>query len=151
VKIESRYEGGVLSSGRIETKNRPSPHEIARAAAELAYDKKGEEICIIDLREFSVGCDYFVVISCKSEPHMRAVMDSISKNVRERMKEKPWHIEGTSSGRWILVDYVDVVVHIFHEDARQFYMIERLWGDAPREKMGSAPAGLTQIDPEPTE
>ncbi len=134
----------------IEPNQRLSSVELARHAAETAYSKKGEEIVILDLREFSVGCDYFVLVSCKSTPHIRAVQDSVYRTLRTQWKEKPWHTEGVGSGRWVLLDYVNVVVHIFHEEARGFYMIERLWGDAPRTRISNvsvvSEAESTDID-----
>ena len=109
------------------------PHALALQAAELAYDKKGEDITIVDLREFSLGCDYFVIITANSKPHLKAIYEEIYGVLRKKMRERPWHAEGTGGDRWILLDYVHVVVHIFHQEAREYYKIENLWRDAPVE------------------
>ena len=110
--------------------------ELARLAADLAAEKKGQENTILDLRQFSVGCKYFVITTAESDRHVRALADWIEEGIRARTGEKPWHREGLTVGRWVLLDYVDAVVHIFDRDARDTYMLERLWGDAPRENVG---------------
>jgi ribosome-associated protein len=97
--------------------------------AKLAQEKKGEEISILDLRGLSAACDYFVVCSCGSEQHVVALADHIELKMREG-GQAPWHVEGRSHRRWVLLDFVDVVVHVFHHETRQYYMLEKLWGDA---------------------
>lgn len=123
-----------MEKDRVPVSTGLEPAALAKQAAELAYEKKGENITIIDLREFSLGCDYFVVISANSVPHLKAIYEEVDSVLRKKWHERPWHCEGVGGGRWILLDYVHVVVHIFHEEARQYYMIENLWRDAPSEK-----------------
>lgn len=120
--------------------NQPSSHEIAQLAAELGLDKKGEEIVILDLRAFDIGCEYFVIMTGTSEPHVRALSEWIEEQLLRRLGQKPWHREGLQRARWVLLDYVDCVVHVLNGEARQYYMLERLWGDAPRERIGLEPA-----------
>lgn len=84
---------------------------------------------LIDLREVSDAADFFVICTGTSEPHIRALANDLSETLREA-GDKPWHVEGTESLRWVLVDLVDVVIHIFRDEAREFYALERLWGDA---------------------
>ncbi len=119
---------------RVSVRKRPpTSREIAQTAAELGLAKKGDEIVILDLRKFSIGCEYFVIMTGTSEPHVRALSEWIEEELAGRLHAKPWHREGFQTARWVLLDYVDCVIHIFNGEAREFYMLERLWGDAPRE------------------
>ncbi len=129
--------------------SQPSSHEIAQLAAELGLDKKGDEIVILDLRKFAIGCEYFVIMTGTSEPHVRALAGSIEEALERRLGQKPWHREGLQKARWILLDYVDCVVHVLDGEARQYYMLERLWGDAPRERIGFEPAAAGGEDDGP--
>jgi len=106
------------------------PKSLARRIGLLALEKKAEDVMILDLRELSVACDYFVVCTAQSEQQVVAVADNIDSKLRER-GQPPWHVEGRAGRRWVLLDFVDVVVHVFHHETRQYYMLERLWGDAP--------------------
>lgn len=95
-------------------------------------EKKGEDIAVIDLREIKNAiADFFVVCSGTSDPHTEAVADSVEEQVHKNMNENPYKREGFENKEWILLDYVDVVVHIFRTDKRSFYSLEKLWGDAP--------------------
>lgn len=109
-----------------------TPHELARTAAGLALEIKARDVAILDLRELSSVCDYFVVVSGESDPQVRAIVERVEEGLTAR-GEKVWHKEGLEGKQWVLLDYVDVVVHVFHVDARDNYLIEKLWGDAPRE------------------
>jgi ribosome-associated protein len=103
--------------------------ELARATA-LASDRKGVDMLVMDLRGISNATDYFLVVSGTSDMHVKA----IAEHVIEELKKdgiRPSHVEGLRSGRWVLIDYIDFVVHVFHPAAREFYQLERLWGDAP--------------------
>ncbi len=105
------------------------PAELARAA-ELAAERKGVDVLLLDLRDLSDATDYFLLVSGTSDLHVRSVAEHI---IDELKKEgvRPGHIEGLRAGRWVLIDYIDFVVHVFHPAARDFYQLERLWGDAP--------------------
>ena len=94
-------------------------------------DVKGLDIDILDLRgiENSV-CDYFVICNGNSNTQVNAIVGSVQKGVSKELKDKPWHIEGTDVGEWVLMDYVNVVVHVFQKHIREYYNIESLWGDA---------------------
>lgn len=105
------------------------PKSLARRIAVLALEKKAEEIAILDLSGLSAACDYFVVCSADSELQVLAIADHIQKKLAERGLP-PWHVEGRSHRRWVLLDFVHVVAHVFHRETRQYYMLERLWGDA---------------------
>jgi len=92
---------------------------------------KGLNINILDLREIeNVACKYFIVCSGSSSTQVNAITGSIRKSVSKEIGEKPWHVEGLENRKWVLMDYVDVVVHIFNEETREYYKIEELWEDA---------------------
>ena len=94
-------------------------------------DVKGENIDILDLREIdNTVCDYFVICNGNSNTQVNAIVGSIQKVVSKELKDKPWHVEGTDNGEWVLMDYVNIVVHVFQKQIREFYNIEGLWGDA---------------------
>jgi len=100
-------------------------------ASELALERKAHDVMALDLRGISSATDYFLLASGRSDVQVRAIADHI---VDELKKEghRPEHVEGLQGGRWVLVDYIDFVVHVFHPQARDFYQLENLWGDAPR-------------------
>jgi len=92
---------------------------------------KGEDINILDLREIdNTVCDYFVVCNGNSNTQVNAIVGSIQKVVSKELKDKPWHVEGAENGEWVLMDYVNIVVHVFQKHIRAYYKIENLWGDA---------------------
>ncbi|EID75682.1 ribosome silencing factor [Imtechella halotolerans] len=92
---------------------------------------KGKDIDILDLREIeNTVCDYFIICNGSSNTQVNAIVNSIQKIVSRETKDKPWHVEGTDNAEWVLMDYVDVVVHVFQKHVREYYDIEGLWGDA---------------------
>ena len=94
-------------------------------------DVKGKEIILLDLREIeNTVCDYFIICEGTSNTQVNAIVSSIQKQVSKTTKDKPWHIEGNDNAEWILMDYVNVVVHVFQKHIREYYDIEGLWGDA---------------------
>lgn len=94
---------------------------------------KGKDIVHLDLRDVpNTVCDHFVICHGDSSTQVAAIMASVEKFAKEKAQEKPWHTEGERNGEWVLMDFVDVVVHIFHRDRRGFYALEELWGDAAR-------------------
>ncbi|WP_396138357.1 ribosome silencing factor [Flavobacterium sp.] len=94
-------------------------------------DVKGENIDILDLRAIdNTVCDYFVICNGNSNTQVNAIVGSIQKLVSKELKDKPWHVEGTENGEWVLMDYVNIVVHVFQKHIREYYRIESLWGDA---------------------
>lgn len=101
-------------------------------------EKKGDNITCLNLKNIDAAVtDYFVICDGTSNTQVSAIKDSIEKEVREAMGEKPWHIEGTNNAEWILMDYVNVVVHIFQKETRDFFNIEGLWADADIQKIPS--------------
>lgn len=118
--------------------NQPSPaatptQELAREAARLTLTKRAEDVVILDLRGLDGVCDFFVIATGHSEIQVRAIADAVEEGLRESRRIKPWHSEGFEARRWVLLDYVDVVVHVFHARAREYYLLDKLWGDAARE------------------
>ena len=105
------------------------PTELARAA-EAALDRKAREPVILDLRRLSDATDFFLIVHGTSDLHVRAIAEHIMEEL-EREGVRPDHVEGLRGGRWVLIDYIDFVIHVFHPAAREFYQLERLWGDAP--------------------
>ncbi|MGS2739127.1 ribosome silencing factor [Sinomicrobium sp. M5D2P17] len=94
-------------------------------------DVKGKDINILDLREIeNTVCDYFIICNGTSNTQVNAIVNSIQKTVSKEIKDKPWHVEGTDNAEWVLMDYVNVVVHVFQKHIREYYDIEGLWGDA---------------------
>jgi ribosome-associated protein len=94
-------------------------------------EKKGKEIVSLDLRGIeNAVTDFFVICSGDSNTHVNALAGSVEEEVRKAIKDKPWHIEGTTNGEWVLLDYVNVVVHVFQRSIREHYNIEGLWADA---------------------
>jgi len=92
---------------------------------------KGENISILDLREIeNTVCDYFIICDGNSNTQVKAISSSIQKAVGKNLQEKPWHVEGEGNAEWILIDYVNIVVHVFQKNIREFYDLEELWGDA---------------------
>ncbi|MDT0648751.1 ribosome silencing factor [Autumnicola edwardsiae] len=92
---------------------------------------KGNNIDILDLREIeNTVCDYFIICNGTSNTQVNAIVNSVQKSVSKALKDKPWHIEGSENAEWVLMDYVNVVVHVFQRHIREFYDIESLWGDA---------------------
>ena len=97
--------------------------------AKLAEDKKAHDVIVLDLRNLTNITDYFVICSGDSDTQTSAIADHIIKELKE-LKEKYYHYEGYESGSWVLIDYTNVVAHVFEEKTRQYYELERLWGDA---------------------
>lgn len=94
-------------------------------------DVKGKEITLLDLREIeNTVCDYFIVCEGTSNTQVNAIVNSIQKKVSKELRDSPWHIEGNDNAEWVLMDYVNLVVHVFQKHVRDYYDIESLWGDA---------------------
>ncbi len=112
-----------------------SAKSIARTVVDAFLDKKGTDILVMDLRGISGVADYFVISTGSSDTQIKALASAARELVKEKLGERPWHTEGFDHLQWVLLDYVDVVAHIFNEERRIFYDLERLWGDAPIESV----------------
>ncbi len=94
-------------------------------------DVKGKKISILDLREIdNTVCDYFIICEGTSNTQVNAIVNSIQKKVSKELKDNPWHVEGIDNAEWVLIDYVNIAVHVFQKHIREYYDIESLWGDA---------------------
>lgn len=113
------------------TKKQANTDELIAIIIKGIDDVKGEDIQLLDLRDIdNTVCDYFIICSGNSNTQVNAISGSIQKVVSKELKDKPWHVEGQGNAEWVLMDYVNVVVHIFQKQVREFYDIENLWGDA---------------------
>ena len=111
-----------------KTKPEVDPRIFAELMANAALEKKAEDIKILDIRGITDIADHFVIVTGNGGLHVKAIADYIQNE--SNVSEKPWHIEGYDNLKWVLLDYVDVVIHIFEKETRDYYDIERLWADA---------------------
>lgn len=108
-----------------------NPDTLIASILKAADNIKAEDIILMDLREIeNRSTDYFIICSGNSNTHVSSVSGIVQKDVSKELREKPWHVEGDDTAEWILLDYVNVVVHIFQKPIRDFYNIEGLWADA---------------------
>ncbi len=105
--------------------------DLVIEAAHAASSKKAESITILDVSKQLVITDHFVICSGNSERQVRTIADEVESKLNETRKVKPFRREGEREARWVLLDYVDFVVHVFHKEEREYYDLERLWADAP--------------------
>ena len=97
----------------------------------VIQDSKGKEIVSLDLRKIeSAICKYFIICTGTSSTHVNSIERKIKKTISQDLGEKPWHTEGNNVGEWVLMDYYDIIVHVFQEKTRKFYNLEDFWGDA---------------------
>ena len=108
--------------------------ELATAGAKFADEKQAEEIMVLNLEGLSSITDYFVICTGSSLPHLRAIRNEIVDRFREDHELRPSSMEGQPESKWMVLDYGDVMFHIFHRDKREFYSLEDLWSDAPHEE-----------------
>ncbi|TPW11684.1 MAG: ribosome-associated protein [bacterium] len=109
-------------------------HATALAAAREALKKKAADVVVLDLRALTGVCDYFIIATGRTDTQVRAIADQVEEGMKEQ-GQRVWHVEGHRSGRWVLLDFVDIVVHVFDPDARDLYQLEKLWRDAGREEI----------------
>ena len=108
---------------------------VLRVAANAAASKKATDMVGLDLTTLDGVADYFLICSGSSEPQVKAIAEEVEDKLREA-GARAWHVEGREGRRWVLLDFVDVVVHVFHEKTREYYLLERLWGDARKVDLG---------------
>jgi ribosome-associated protein len=104
--------------------------ELAQRAAALLLDRKANDVVLLSLEGVSDMTDYFLIASGTSDTHVRALGSGVLEDMKKETGQMAHHVEGLQQGRWVLLDYVDFVVHVFHPTLRNFYQIERLWADA---------------------
>ena len=113
----------------------------AKRAAGLCIDLKAKDVAVLDLTHVSDATDYFVIASGSSDTHVRAIAEHVLEELRKQ-GVRAHHVEGLQQGRWVLLDYVDFVVHVFHPVLREFYQLERLWSDAKTVAIEQEGAGV---------
>jgi ribosome-associated protein len=121
----------MTEPARKEETRQLSPEELAQRIAEIASDKVAQDIRVFDLREIVSYTDYFVICSGGTERQTKSIHDAIYQELKDVYGLLPRRVEGLTESRWILMDYLDAVIHIFTPDARSYYRLEQLWGDAP--------------------
>lgn len=129
---------GKLIPTRTEDKQRQTTHTsvaLARVAVDAAIEKKASNVVVLSMKEVSGVADYFVLCSADTELQIRAIVDNVRASVKSTLGESPWHKEGDDHWQWVVLDYVDVVVHVMSPERRAFYGLERLWGDAEYENV----------------
>ncbi len=133
----------MIVSGRkyVESK------EFAIIAAEAAGDKKAEDVLAIDVAELLVVTDYFVIATGRTNIQVKAIADEVEEQLRVRGGVKPIGREGVTEAKWVLLDYGDIVVHIFQPEEREFYRLEKLWSDAPRLEIPGVAAVAATAEP----
>lgn len=119
----------MKEDSQIPTEELLARDERLRLIVETLRDKKALDLVALDLQGLSDSTDYFIVCTGTSDPHVKSMGNDVVDALRQA-GHRPWHVEGLDSLRWVLVDLVDVVIHIFRHEAREFYALERLWGDA---------------------
>ena len=122
-------------TSRAPVPPRPSAPHALRVAAEAALSKKAADLTVLDLRDLDGVCDYFLLCSAASEVQVKAVAEAVEEKLREH-GHRAWHVEGREAHRWVLLDFVEFVVHVFHHKTREYYMLDRLWGDARSVDLG---------------
>jgi ribosome-associated protein len=115
-------------------------NQLADIIGKLSLTKKAENVLSIDVRKVSSSTDYFIICSAETGLQVQAIANAVRKGT----PTKPWHIEGLENQNWVLLDYVDVVLHIFKTQARDFYSLEKLWADAPTVEITDEPQKHSQ-------
>ncbi len=110
----------------------PEPLDLAVAAARAADGKGATDVMVIDVGDVLGICGYFVIASASNPVLVKAVIDAVEERLREDFAQKPRSVEGADGRRWVLLDFADIVVHVFHAEERDYYRIERLYSDAPQ-------------------
>ena len=119
-------------------KKKSNADELISKIISGVEDVKGIDLSLLDLRDIeNTVCSYFIVCSGSSNTHVNAIVSSVQKTVSKELREKPFHTEGLENSEWVLIDYVNIVVHVFQKHIREYYNIEELWGDAKTTQIAS--------------
>jgi ribosome-associated protein len=127
----------MTQSAAAREDNAMTPENLAREIVEYAADRKAIDIVQLDLRAMIGYTDYFVICSGRTERQTKAIHDAIHEGLKSAHRRLPQRVEGLPGARWILMDYLDVVVHVFVPDIREYYRLEQLWGEAPAHAVGA--------------
>ena len=142
-------------SGNEKRATRIPATQLAACAVDAVLEKKARDVVVMDVRGISGVADIFVLCTGDSDVQIKAIAESVRDELRSQHGERPWHIEGLDHLQWVLLDYVDVVVHVFADERRTFYDLERLWGDAtvvsvPADGSSESVAFLKEKESEPS-
>jgi len=121
-------------------------NKLVEKITQLIFEKKGSNVKVIELKTVSSVADYFILCSADSDTQVQAIAYNIDKSLRDE-GIKLWHKEGTTALQWVLLDYVDIVIHVFQKDIRAFYNLEKLWGDAPIFEVEDKPKKVRTVKP----
>ena len=131
-KSESHQAPNIAIEELSSSDNYVTSEQIAYAIAEAADDKKAQDIVLLKVAAVSYLTDYFVVVTGFSKPQLRAICDSVEQKVADDFEREPIRVEGKTDGRWVLIDYGEVIVHVFLPEEREFYNLEAFWGHAEK-------------------
>lgn len=109
--------------------------KLIEVIGEALLDRKAEDITVLDVHELTTLADKFVICHANTDVQIKAIADNVNKETKEQLNEKAWKEEGRETRRWVILDYVNVVVHIFKKELREYYALERMWNDAPVRKI----------------
>jgi len=129
----SRRPAARTAKGKLPRRQAETPAALEAVIAACS-ERKAVNGLVLDLHPLTDATDYFVIVSGTSDTHVRAIADHVIETLKDA-GIRPYQVEGLQQGRWVLVDYVDFVVHVFHPTLRSFYQLEGLWGDAPQRKL----------------
>jgi len=126
---------GVLSTRKKGVTRLTRSSKIFKTIIKAIKDKKGEHIVSLDLRKIPEAvADFFIICEATNQPQIRAIADQVEDEVKKQVGENPYHHEGKENLQWVLIDYVNIVVHIMHPESRKFYKLEEMWSDAALEE-----------------
>ena len=126
----------MTENAATRTEQQLSPEDLAHAIAQLASDRKAIDLVELKVRDVLGYTDYFIVATGNTERQVKAIHDAIHRGLKDDHGILPRRVEGLTESRWVLMDYLDVVVHIFTPDAREYYRLEQLWGEVPKRTVG---------------
>ncbi|MDZ7658877.1 ribosome silencing factor [Fodinibius sp.] len=109
--------------------------KLIEVIGEALLDRKAEDITVLDVHELTTLADKFVICHANTDVQIKAIADNVNKETKEQLNEKAWKEEGRETRRWVILDYVNVVVHIFKKELREYYALEQMWNDAPVQKI----------------
>ena len=109
--------------------------KLIEVIGEALIDKKAEDITVLDVHDLTTLADKFVICHAQTDVQIKAIADNVNKETKEQLNEKAWKEEGRDTRRWVILDYVNVVVHIFKKELREYYALEKMWNDAPTRKI----------------
>ncbi|MEL7833795.1 ribosome silencing factor [Fodinibius sp. Rm-B-1B1-1] len=131
-KTSPKTEQQFTSSNKEKTVD---SDKLIEVIGEALLDRKAEDITVLDVHELTTLADKFVICHASTDVQIKAIADNVNKETKEQLNEKAWKEEGRETRRWVILDYVNVVVHIFKKELREYYALERMWNDAPIRKI----------------